>query len=124
VTRHRSKRTYDRSRERINYAPLDALLDRPEVRLLRALRHFDWAPASDLYIALDVPHEDSFNRNVFETTLYRSIKAGFARRRGPRNWTEYQLTKRGLRHLEQRLAVDMGTEFAPARPGTEALLCA
>lgn len=51
-----------------NYLPLDVLLELPQVRALRALRHFDWVSLRELGDALD---EHEVNR---QTSLYRALK--------------------------------------------------
>lgn len=117
---------------KFRYVPLDELLARPPIRILRALRRFDWLYVSDLRSVLDIDSAPYLERNAFSVVLGRLIRGGLVERReSPRTWPgagrncyDVRLTARGRAELERRLAPDLSVLDAPARPGTEHLLCA
>lgn len=104
-------RTYcaQRSRERrsetgprIEYTPIDELLELPKVRLLRGLRRHDWVDFGDLLVALEVTYSDTYAKAVS-----RLVDDGHVAR-AARCWgTSYRITPEGRAHLEQLLAVDL-----------------
>jgi DNA-binding transcriptional ArsR family regulator len=73
--------------EPIDYTPADEWLERPRVRVLRALRRFDWITCEELADALDVPagNHKSDNkgreRNAFNQLVLRLFKSGLIERR-------------------------------------------
>ncbi len=92
-----------------NYIPLDEWLDRPRVRMLRAMRFFDWVTAEDLFLALDVA-EDKKERDNYSNALRRARQAGDIERH-PRR-AAYRL----VRKITPPSLVD-GPLPPPSRPG-------
>lgn len=84
------------------YTPLDEILDESATRVLRALRWFDWARTSDVFLALGA-HDDE--RNALSATISRLVKEGLIER-GERSREGYahRLTPAGREELKQRLA--------------------
>lgn len=88
--------------ESARYVPIDELLERPRVRILRALRRFDWITAIDLADVLDLPTEKGA-RDSFASMLGRLVRIGQVERRGVRPF-DYRITKEGRADLEAVLA--------------------
>lgn len=53
------------------YLALDELLEIPRVRILRALRHFDWASGEDIRVALDLDGPTAISFNTSLSRLHR-----------------------------------------------------
>lgn len=86
------------------YYPLDELLEMPRVRVLRAMRHFDWASAEDLRVALDIP-ADRRAWNTLAKQLQRLTVEGALERTGPHaTLFQYRITELGKRQLRGLLA--------------------
>lgn len=113
----------------IAYSPLDYKLELPSIRILRRLCFFDWIDARELYDASGVPEnmnneQRNTDRNGASVALARLLRNAQVERRGKRGpYGEYRITAVGRRYLREQLLVDMSIEYAPARPGTEHLLC-
>lgn len=65
------------------YEPIEDILARPKVRILRALRWFGWVSGEDLWLALDVPEwnttdadADNSERNRMQTMLGYLTRTG------------------------------------------------
>lgn len=103
--RERNKKKLAELRERVRgYKPIDVVLAKPRVRLLRALRFFDWTSNEQLFDALGVPlfdEDDRTERDAYAAALSRLVRVEMLVER------REQLTKRrernGLRAYEYRL---------------------
>lgn len=85
------------------YRPLDELLESPRVQILRRMRHFDWATADDIALALDTEPGDAFNK-----ALSRLVAQSLVDRRGDGVWMfTYRINARGNAELEKILARSM-----------------
>lgn len=114
---------------------LHELLEQAPIRILRALRWCDWIDVYDFRdLVLDCTHEDKRSKDAIATGLARLIRLGFVERRGARVRTwgytggdrycyDIRITEAGREWLAMRLRPDTRMEYAPARPGTEHLLC-
>lgn len=102
---------------RVNYNPLDETLEKTDVRILRALRHFDSIEASDLWELLNVPRGrepgDDGERSKFYSSMSRLAREGLVARSGLLGERYYRITPAGRAELARRLTVDMAIEFAP-----------
>ncbi len=79
------------------YAPLDEQLERPSIRILRALRWHDWITANDLMIVLNVPDYDRASnreRNAYVSSLRRLVALGDVMRDTTYYPSRYRLTSR------------------------------
>jgi hypothetical protein len=96
------------------YFPIDELLARPRVRMLRVLvRYDDWMGSDDLYDACEVP-EDPRARNSFSVELSRLVRVGEIERRKVRvtrlyrskmgSIGQYQITDKGREMLRDLIA--------------------
>lgn len=86
------------------YRPLDEVLARPTVRVLRALQWFDGVTAADLLDALDI--EDEGERNDYNHRLWWAGTRGYVR--GER-WGLYRITDAGRAWLAKQIArADVG----------------
>lgn len=85
------------------YLPLDELLEMPRVRILRALRRFDWVSVEDINLALD--NLDDRAANAHTKCVERLVREGHLEKRGT-NWSNnrYRITDRGKQHLKDLLA--------------------
>lgn len=89
------------------YIPIDETLSAPLVRILRALRHFEWVTTTDLLLVLGVS-ERGREHNTLHRALSRACTTGYIATRGPaRNYREYMITPSGRAELKRRLTVDM-----------------
>ncbi len=103
---------------RSRYRPLDEVLDRPRVRILRALRWFDWVEPQDLFAAIGAPDEETL-RDRYVKALSQSVLAGHVERAKRRTRVTYRsghgflayvrLTESGHREIQRELAT---TELA------------
>jgi hypothetical protein len=67
------------------YIPIDELLQRPDVRALRALRWFDWVTAEEIGDTLGLPPPDeSPQRNTLVAAITRLVNRGEIQRRPAR----------------------------------------
>lgn len=83
----------------VSYMPLDEILERPAVRLLRILRWWDDATAGDLFQAIDLPGhlEDSYLH-----VLRRMSRNGYVTRSGlglSHSPFHYRISAVGRRYL-------------------------
>jgi hypothetical protein len=92
------------------YTPVDELLGRLRVRVLRAMVHFDWCAYPELIDALDLT-DDRHERDAFSTTLRRLVRDGSLerqRRTTIDTWLDggysYRITSRGRDRLRRLLA--------------------
>lgn len=87
------------------YKPLDEILDTPPVRILRALRWFDWATRGDLFLALDDLEPDSIRWAAHQQALVQLVKRGSIEScgRGRRTTQTYRITRSGHAELARRL---------------------
>lgn len=89
------------------YVPVDAQLDVMRIRILRAIRHFDWVQPVDLGDAIGIPgsHEDHLVRNNFDVTIGRLFRGGFLERMPQRGgFSLYRITPAGRALLERELS--------------------
>lgn len=83
------------------YLALDELLEIPRVRILRALRHFDWASSEDIRIALDI---DAQTALAFNTNMSRLVKERRIDRVGTSQLNyRYRINDAGRAQLKQLL---------------------
>lgn len=91
------------------YEPIEDILARPKVRILRALRWFGWVTAADLFTALDlsdwVRNGDNRERLNYTSTLRGLVNAGRVERDGHGRGVEhaYRLTDLGRADLARML---------------------
>ena len=104
------KRAAARDTRPSRYTPLDALLERPRVRLLRALRWRSGATFDDLAIALDLSRSE---RTTYAQSLGRLVDNGdaiverrFPLRHHSASHAAYAITAAGRSRLAAMLAVD------------------
>ena len=95
----------------VDYTPLDELIAKPVVRLLRGLRFHDWITGPSLLDLCDVPpfdERDHLVRDAFTQALSRIVKRGLVERRDQlaprREFTamrqyEYRITEAGRAKL-------------------------
>lgn len=111
----------------IAYSPLDYRLEIPSVRMLRALRFFDWVDARTLWDVIGVPDYSQVarcpERNGASVALARLLRHGYVERIGRVPHALYRVTASGKRYAREAVLSDLAVEYAPARPGTEHLLC-
>ena len=94
------------------YVPLDEILGMPRVRVLRALRHFEWVTLEELFLSMGLLSNSSHEWRNLVASLCRAYKAGQVKRRGKANGhCHYRITAVGRAELKRRLQVDM-TECA------------
>lgn len=88
------------------YRPLDEVLARPRMRILRALRRFDLASSLDLFLA----SSDEHNRMAWSNALTHLVRGGLVERvpvreRGYNDRaitvSYYRITPAGLAEIEQ-----------------------
>ena len=88
----------------VRYQPLDEFLQRPGIRVLRALRWFDWVEPADLIVASGI---DEDSRDNFDKALTRGVRDGHIERR--REMTTrgagyvYRITAAGRARLAERI---------------------
>lgn len=118
----------------ITYTPLDMKLEWPRVRILRAIRHFEWIAGFELLDTyLQLPRDEEAIRNAYFVMIGRLHRGGFLDRRdtrvrcsGSHGWArqrlsmgstkfEYRITESGRRELARLLTTDMRIEWAPLR---------
>ncbi len=84
------------------YHPMDGVLSKPTVRVLRAIRFFDWAPSADILDAAGAPEYvfrsgvgTNTERNGITSALKRLASDGLVDRRGSHPRFEYRINARG-----------------------------
>ena len=82
-TAHHGERAHD------DVLALDAWLQRPDVRLTRALKPREWSTATDLFGALDLKHSEW---GAYQVVLARLVLTGHVRR-GDGEVTRYLLVR-------------------------------
>jgi DNA-binding MarR family transcriptional regulator len=93
------------------YIPIDELLQRPDIRALRALRWFDWVTAEEIGDTLGLPPPDeSPQRNTLVAAITRLVNRGEIQRRPAPHGShgarfEYRITAKGRARVERRLQV-------------------
>lgn len=81
------------------------------VRILRAIRFFDWVLSADIAMAIGIPssNEDALHRNNFDVNLGRLFRQGHLERRlyGAFSLSvfTYRITKPGREYLAQALSI-------------------
>lgn len=97
------------------YVPIDVLLKKPPIRLLRAIRRFDWIDTKDVFDLLGVPCDgaDTPQRNIYLKALSRLFLDGLVVGRpiggrtqngGPYvNCREYRISKDGMEWLARQI---------------------
>lgn len=90
-----------------NYVPLDELLDKPRVKILRTLQRFDWITKASLLhacgLVFDEGDVESLREwNAHEQALIREVKAGAVERRRLAGMNEHRIAPSG-RELLARL---------------------
>lgn len=103
------------------YTPIDIWEARPLTRVLRALMRRSWVEGRTLFEAFGLGSDAE--RDAYSQAIAQGLRKSYLERRGPRGAFEFRLTTKGRVEILRRLAPDLGVEFAPARPGTEHLLC-
>jgi DNA-binding MarR family transcriptional regulator len=83
------------------YLPLDELLEMPRVRVLRALRRFDWMSVREMLDALN-EHEPRVNIALWRA-LAVLVDAGHAEKAPNGRGHIYRITAGGRRELERLL---------------------
>lgn len=90
------------------YQPIDETLQLPRVRLLRALRWFDWVTLHDLLDALDMDECDDRPRWAHKTAMHLLSRGGFVETlRVPLVGVMYRITAKGRAELAGRIALAM-----------------
>lgn len=93
------------------YVPYDELESILAIRIMRAIRFFDWATVADIRDALDIGEDDRQKDgagkwrkgNHMSSTLRQLIQRGALVRRGDVRGYEYRLSERGRRLLSRTL---------------------
>lgn len=75
------------------YVPVDEWLERPGVRIARALKHFDAATTEELWLAMELPTECGSVINTYAKGLERLVDSGHVQREGSGRATRYRLVK-------------------------------
>ena len=104
--KHRSaqRRTANGGREPGDkYVPIEQILDVPRIRILRALRWFDWATTETLFDVLDVPTSKA-ERDRFAVTLSRASRSGDIEKRRTFGPCEFRTTAAGLATIQRACA--------------------
>jgi hypothetical protein len=84
------------------YLPLDEMLDLPRVRVLRVLKHFDWATMRQI---CDWLNEGTLAAwQSLNAALLRHNNEGHVERAGVPGAFTYRITEAGRAHLAQLLA--------------------
>jgi DNA-binding MarR family transcriptional regulator len=99
--------------DRGNYVPLDEVLESHPVRVLRALRHFDWIDTRDVFdLALnaelnEITGRQSVERSALSQAIVRLVRRGLAERQqlGANVWV-LRITAAGRRALARCLTPD------------------
>ena len=94
------------------YRPWEEILSL-RVRILRAIRHFDWVTAGELFDAMGVEqNHDSLERNACQTAMTRLVRGGLVQVRKPistgrlGHLSVYRITPSGLQRLREELVND------------------
>lgn len=97
------RRTRERAQveQQNEYVPLDEILERPRVRILRQLRHHDWTTPVELLDVLDVPGKSE--RNRYGAALAGAVTCGLIERRDLYSTAEYRITMRGREFLRREI---------------------
>jgi DNA-binding PadR family transcriptional regulator len=82
---------------------MDTVLSLPRIRILRTLRHFDWATAGDVRNALDLDDVGP-EANAITKTFARLVDEQLIDRRGDHGPFYYRLNERGRAELRAYLA--------------------
>lgn len=83
------------------YVPVDETLERPKVRVLRALRFFESASLAELLDAVREHNDNTYQ--AFARALLQHSQGGFVVRLGTPPY-RYRITSAGRRELERLLA--------------------
>ena len=94
----KTKRMYAPNR----YLPVDELLDLPRVRVLRVLRHFDWATSTDLCVALG--ELNVAGKALIHNALSTHVEEGNVERLSHCVPYSYRITAAGRAELAQILS--------------------
>lgn len=121
---YKAQRRELRRKERspaLHYTPLDELMARPHVRILRALRWFDWATTEQIAIALDLPdhHENPQLRNAYTLAMRHMVQSGRVEANRTAWPHEYRLTPAGREWLRAALSVPGLENAATSTTGRE-----
>lgn len=84
--------------EVVAYQPIDESLERPRVRILRAIRHHDWITSADLGKQLEIPSE-RHAWNCHAVLMARLVREGRLERRGSLPF-HYRITAVGLHEID------------------------
>ncbi len=84
------------------YLPLDELLELPRVRVLRCLRHFDWATMKQVCDWLN--ENDHASWQALNSALKRHVESGSVELRDSTIPRHYRITQAGRAELAQLLA--------------------
>lgn len=94
------------------YIPLDTVLSLPRIRILRALRFFDWASSSDIAAALDAGEHEI---PTLQTATSRLVAEKLLDRRGTTAAHEYRLNDRGRLEIAAYIAKTQISELDERR---------
>jgi hypothetical protein len=90
----------------VAYRPVDEILERPSIRILRAIRWFDAVTATDLLDAMDITED----RAAWAVRLAQLARDGLL---SGGSWRVYRITPAGRAWLARQLArADVGREAA------------
>lgn len=81
-----------------NYVPLDEIESMPRVRVLRALKHFDWVSARDLMEAIGV--YERHTASSFTAVIAQLVAEELVDRSGEYATALYRVDARGIAYLE------------------------
>lgn len=84
------------------YLPIDELLELPRVRVLRALKHFDWMSMKQICEWLN--EHDSASWQALNSALKRHTESGCVELRDSTIPRHYRITPKGRAELVQILA--------------------
>lgn len=100
----------------VYYRPLDEELARPQLRVLRFLRHFEDASLVELLDAAREPsHKNHTAYQAFSRALLRHTEYGFVERIRSGGIYRYRITEAGRAELERRLSAAGLSEGDPIR---------
>ena len=81
------------------YEPLDVILESPTVRVLRAIRRYDWMTMADIAEILDV--RDVQSRNNLSGTIQNAARQGYIEKSSGSGLRLYRITTSGIGRLDR-----------------------
>lgn len=94
-----AKQRTERYKSNRRYLPVDEMLELPRVRLLRAMRHFDWVTMPSILEAISEPGD-----SMLYSAMVRLVRERHVDKRADVYPALYRITKAGREHLESLLA--------------------